>query len=191
MTIGRTDRIWVGAGGVGAIVIILLAWNFFISPQTSQTSELNSQTAAAQQQNTVLENKLSALREQNKDLAQYQATLAQYEAALPSASGLPDFLRELQAVGASTQVGISSLNVGTPVASTAGPTGVYSIAITLNAGGAPNQLGAFLDQLQSVQPRAVLISQAVLQSPAGASATIAAGSATLGLSLSAFVAPTR
>ena len=189
MTIGRTDKIWVGVGIVGTIGLILLAWNFFISPQTSQTSDLNSQTAAAQQQNTVLENKLSTLRAQNKNLAQYEATLTQDQAALPSASGLPDFLRELQAVGASTQVNVSSLNVGAPAASTTVPAGVYSIAITLNASGAPNQLEAFLDQLQSVQPRAVLISQAVLQS--GAGATAVAGSATLGLTLSTFVAPAR
>lgn len=190
MITGRMDKIWVGVGAIGALVIILLGWNFFISPQTSQTSELNAQTAVAQQQNTILQDKLATLREQNKNLAQYQATLAQDQAALPSASGLPDFLRELQAVGASTQVSFSSLNVGAPVAST-GAAGVYSIAITLNASGAPNQLEAFLDQLQSVQPRAVLISQAVLQSGTGAGAAVSAGASTLGLTLSTFVAPAR
>jgi Tfp pilus assembly protein PilO len=191
MTIGRTDKLWVGVGVGGAIAIILLAWNVLISPQASQTADLNSQTAAAQQQNTVLADTLSTLRAQNKNLAQYQATLAQDQAALPSASGMPDFLRELQAVGASTQVNISSLNVGVPVASAAVPAGVYSIAITLNASGAPNQLELFLGQLQSVQPRAVLISEAVLQSTTGANVTVAAGSASLRLTLAAFVALAR
>jgi len=52
--------------------------------------------------------------------------------------------------------------------------------------GSPDQLGAFLDQLQSVQPRAVLISQATLSQPAATSGTN--GRSQLQLTMNAFVA---
>jgi Tfp pilus assembly protein PilO len=207
------ERLWIGAGLGLAVVITAIAWFFAISPQHSQAADLRSQNENAQSQNEVLQHRLTALRNQNKNLAQYQATLAHDQAALPSTDGLSDFLRELQAVGASTLVTVTSVTVGSPApvvavaaapaaTASASPTATasatasttaapavptaaaYSIPINLSATGTTDQLSAFLDQLQTVQPRAVLVSHAAVSSASGPGDTT-----TLALTMNAFVAP--
>ncbi|MDT4913828.1 MAG: hypothetical protein QOC66_2956 [Pseudonocardiales bacterium] len=72
-------------------------------------------------------------------------------------------------------------------AAAAGPH-IYALSITAQVTGSSTQLAEFLDQLQSVQPRAVLISQITL----GEGAAAASGGATsnsMGLTMKAFVAP--
>ena len=162
-----------------------------------------------------LQARIKALQSQSKKLGQYQAELTAAQQALPATTGVPDLLRTLQTIGSATQTDVSSFTVGTPtpvVASTTpspsasasaskAPTGnsasaapagpaVYSLGITAQVQGAPANLMAFLAQLQSVQPRAVLISQI---SQAGASANgspTASGSAGLQLTMQAFMLPT-
>jgi hypothetical protein len=68
--------------------------------------------------------------------------------------------------------------------------GIYSLTTTVQLSGSPENLIRFLDQLQNVQPRAVLITQ--VQESSGANGTVAGagrGTTTLQLTLQAFVAP--
>ena len=64
----------------------------FISPQMDETASVDSQVGDAQMHNMMLQHSIAELGRQNTNLAQYRATLAQDQLALPSASGLPDFL---------------------------------------------------------------------------------------------------
>jgi hypothetical protein len=178
MRITAADRNWLLAGGLAALVIIALGWFFVISPQHATTSSLNSQTSDAQGQTVTLEHNLGQLHADSANLPKYQAELAAAQQALPATSGLPDFLRELQAVGSSTDVSVTGVAVSTPVAvgaaaaqsssaststssAASGVNGpVYSVAITVTATGTPESLDSFLKQLQQVQPRAVLVTTA-------------------------------
>jgi hypothetical protein len=80
---------------------------------------------------------------------------------------------------------------------TSGGTGLYSLPITAQVSGTTTQLAAFLTQLQTVQPRAVLITQitqtATVANGSGSSSGASPGSGsattTLQLTMSAFVAP--
>jgi hypothetical protein len=219
MKLRAIDKVWVGAGAGLAVFIIALGYLFVVSPQKSQASDLKSQTSQAESQNSLLQAKLTTLRQQSKNLDQYKATLARDQAALPSTSGAPDFLRELQTLAGQTQVNLTSLTFGAPApaagaaaaapaatstdatdttapaptssASTA-PGAIYTIALTMDASGNAAQLGKFLDQLQHVEPRAVLISQAGFTSADGTStgtgsAAPASGQLELALSMSLFV----
>lgn len=209
MPTGRLERMWLAGGGAVALVMVLVGYLFFISPQRHETGDVNSSTDAARLQNSLLEHKLKTLEEQNKNLGQYRSDLEQARLALPTSSGMPDFLRTLQAIGAATHANVTSLTVGTPadvtnlavsaptevtgrskpVASVAGAR-VYSLPITAQVSGSIDQLNAFLGQLQSVQPRAVLISQ-ITQSTATSSGTRTPNGITgLTLTMQAFVAPT-
>src|SRR5262245_33248342 len=89
----QIERLWFVAGGVIAFVMLLVGYFFFISPQRSNTSDVNSRAATVQQQNTALQARLDALREQSKNLPKYKAELAALQQALPSDSGVSDFLR--------------------------------------------------------------------------------------------------
>lgn len=207
----QLERLWLVSGGLVAFVMLLVGYFFFISPQRSDTASVNQQEATVRQQNAVLQARLDALNEQNKDLPRYQAEETALEQALPSASGISDFLRTLQSLGNATLTDVTTLTVGQPVAVTpvaaaqptaspgasapsppAGTTpiattsGAYGLPITATVTGSANALAKFLDQLQAVQPRAVLINNIGLT---GSTTAATSGSFTMTLTMQAFVAP--
>ena len=210
----QMQRLWIFLGAVAAALLLVVGWFMFISPQRDQTSSVNSQVSSVRAQNARLQARIRQLQSENVDLAKYQAEVRQAELALPDSSGLPDFLRTLQSIGNATQTVVTSLTVGAPTnlttvaaatptatksaassatsssaTKTPAPGGVgqvFQLPISAAVTGSYAQLDEFLSQLQSVQPRAVLITQLSQTSPAGkASAT----STTLSLTMQAFVAP--
>lgn len=193
----QAERVRAAAAAVLAIVLAIIAYFGFILPQQGKTDDVHSQINDVKAQNATLEHKIATLAAQNADFATYQRAYQQAQLALPSSSGLPDLLRSLQSIGGATLTDVPSFTAGTPtdVSSVAGSkkktTGgmtVYALPITTEVSGTAEQLDAFLTQLQSVQPRAVLISSITQTSDKGAHST-AAGTITLDLTMQAFVAP--
>ena len=215
----QAERLWLLGGGVATILITAMAFLLLISPQRSATDRVHSKLSGVQARNAILEQRLAQLRQQNKNLASFERELATARQALPTTSNVSDFLRSLQALGGQTQTEVTALGVSAPSAiptapaatgsstaaapaapaaggpaapslSTAGLAGVYTLTTTVQVSGSPENLTKFLDQLQNVQPRAVLITQ--VQESSGASGPAAAagrGSTTLQLTMAAFVAP--
>jgi len=177
---GRTDTLWVGGGVLCAAVLLAISWFFLVSPQHQQTGSLNAEAATAEKRITSLQQRLAELRKQNEHLAEYQEKLADGRKALPTSSGLSDLLRELQAAGDTTGVSVSGLSVGAATSASASGGPVYALPLSLTAKGPVERLDAFLDQLQLVQPRALLISSTVV--------TVAKDGVTLALTMEAFVA---
>lgn len=227
----QAERLWLIGGGMVGLLVALIAYFLFISPQRSKTADINSQVSLARQQNATLQARVDALAEQNKNLASYERQLATAKLALPSEAGVSDFLRSLQSLGNQTNTDVTQLTVGQPVdvtsviagtatqpvaagatpsaspstatvapnaANPANPavTGqqIYALPITAQVSGSPDALNRFLDQLQTVQPRAVLLSQISETTTQAASGSGGHGGAVTGTSLQltmdAFVAPT-
>jgi hypothetical protein len=212
----QTEKLWLIGTAVVGFVLVLIGYFFFISPQRDQTDQVGNQIATAQIQNDTLQARIVSLNAQNAKLASYQQELKSAQLALPATSGMPVFLRTLQSIGNSTSTTLSSLSVGqvaplvpvvastptntssaspSPTATTtatapAGPA-IYFIPITATATGSSAQLSAFLTQLQSVQPRAVLITQIVQggTTPLATTTTKGGGLTSLQLTMQAFVAP--
>ncbi|MBN9620714.1 MAG: hypothetical protein J0H43_13450 [Actinobacteria bacterium] len=225
------ERLWLIGGGVAAGLIVLVGYFFFIGPQRSDTADVNAQADSARTQNALLSMRITQLQQQNKNLPKYEAELAQARLALPTTSGISDFLRSLQSLGSSTFTEVTALTVGQPTdvttiagastpssGSTAGSTpsatagstpsaapttssgstpsgpAIYELPITATVAGTVSNLDRFLEQLQSVQPRAVLITQ-LTQSDAtavGGTAPHAGPTSTsLQLTMQAFVAPSN
>ncbi len=174
-------------GAASAVLLLAIGWFLLISPQKAQTSSLQDQTAASELRLSSVQHRLAELRRQNKALPRYRAQLARDRDALPATSGLSDFLRELQAAGDSAGVSVRGVNVGAPSEVTGAATPVYALPITVTAAGDMAPLGRFLDQLQQVQPRAVLIASANAD-PDEQGGSLA-GRSSLTLNLQAFVAP--
>lgn len=181
---GRVDRLWMVGGVLGAAVLLAISWFFLISPQHAERDSLNASQAAAEERLGQLQRRLGDLRKQNDKLTEYKADLAKARQALPATPALSDLLRELQIAGDNSGVAVSGLNVGdvTPLTTAGGQ--VFTLALSLTASGTIDKLNAFLDQLQQVQPRALLINTASLSRTAANSTT-----ASLTLTLDAFVAP--
>jgi len=218
------EKLWMIGAGIVAFILVLIGYFMFISSQNSQTSGVRASVATANQHIAAARARVNSLQQQYANLAKYEADLEQAHLALPTTSGMPDFLRTLQALGAATQTTITSISVSPPApltaaggsaassgtsksstgSGTSGTSGtaagagsgaasgsaVYSLSITMTVSGAIGNFGDFLTQLQSVQPRAVLLSSvqetqtAVSNSKGGGS-----GGSTLSISMEAFVQP--
>jgi Tfp pilus assembly protein PilO len=187
MGTGHGHRLWAIGGALAAAVLVAVGWFLFISPQNSQTTDLRARTAAAQQRITSLNHRLGELRQQNTDLARYQAELARDREALPKESALSNFLRELQDAGDSAGISVSGLVVGVPVPATEGGGAVFALPVSVTALGTEAKLNGFLDQLQQVQPRAVLITSANAIPNEGSGSL--AGTVSLTLTMQVFTAP--
>ena len=229
MTRSPQERLWLIGGAVGAFLMLVIGYFMLISPQRSNTQTVRDQITTAQEQAMSLQQRINSLTAQSKDLPKYESQLASLQQALPSESGLPDFLRTLQSLGNETLAQVTSLTVGPPsvVAAGAGaplvspttpgttpteaapteaapteatvpttttttPTsstaGVYALSITAQVTGSTKQLGDFLEQLQTVQPRAVLITSVAVGGGSSSPAS-PAGQTSMSLTMQAFVAP--
>src|SRR4051812_25135442 len=52
-----TERLWLIGGGTVAVLMAVIAYFFFISPQRSETSDVRSRVGDAQTRNSVLEHR--------------------------------------------------------------------------------------------------------------------------------------
>jgi type IV pilus assembly protein PilO len=187
MATRHAARLWAIGGAFAAAAIVAGGWFLAVGPQRAETQALEEQAASAQTRVTVLQQRLADLREQQSKLPEYEADLAKNRKALPATSGVPDFLRELQAAGEEVGVSVDSVVVDEPAEVDGATTKIYRLPISINATGKPAALDRFLDQLQRERDRAVLIRtvNAEATDPKGS----LANGATLRLSLDAFVAP--
>jgi Tfp pilus assembly protein PilO len=183
----RTDRLWAAGGALAAVALLAIGWFLLISPQRDQTAQLAADADTAQQRLVPMRHRLVELRQQNGKLAEYEARLARGRQALPTTSGITDFLRELETGGTATGVTVTSVVVGSPTQVPVGSAHLYALPITLVGTGTVAQCDQFLDQLQQVQPRAVLVSS-VNEVPTADSTTLG-GTVTLTVGLQTFVAP--
>ncbi len=183
MTARYANRLWILAGVIAAAVLVLLTWAFAVSPQQSDATALEEQTQASHDQAHDLRARIAKLEKDKANLPALKKGLAVQQDALPSTSGVPAFLRQLQATGTKVGADISGIAVGDPAAVESTP-GVWTLPIQLTAEGTPAQLNGFLTQLQDKgQERAILIETANL------SADGASQDASLSLAVKAFVAP--
>jgi Tfp pilus assembly protein PilO len=178
----HAGRIWAVAGAMVAVALLAVGWFLLIGPQQSQTSALHSQTDAAHDQAAAQQGRLAELRKQEQDLPRYLAELETYRQALPAVPETPAFIRQLQTSGDATGVAVSGVAVGEPVAGE----GVFTLPISLTAEGGTVQVERFLDELQRVQPRAVLVTRVSTTAPTDE----ATDQVSVAISLNAFIAPT-
>ena len=186
MRLGQAYQRWVAGGVLAAVVLLAVGWFFLISPRYSRTADLHEKTEAAELRLPTLEHRLAELRQQQSNRARYDAQLRTDQKALPTTSGLPDFLRELQAAGDSHGVRVTDVAVGGTMEVTAAGGKYYALPVTLTAEGKADALGDFLNELQQVQPRAVLITSANLAA-ADSSGALGTGTVKLTLGVQVFV----
>jgi Tfp pilus assembly protein PilO len=175
----HVDRIWIFAGAVVIVLLSIVSWFLLISPKYADAADIRGQTETSRIQLVTLQHKIANLQQQSSQLPTFRAALKKSQQALPSDSGMPDFLRQLQTSGSRAKVRVSNITVATPQL-VKDSTSLYEVPISLTADGSTSQLGAFLVQLQNVQSRAVLVESANL--------TSAGPAAELNLTLNAFVA---
>lgn len=156
-SIPYVDRLWQASGALAALILLAIGWFFLVGPQYSEAQALQDQAADAEARVVLQTQRLAELQNLNKRLAEFKAKLAVDRRALPTDSGMPDFLRQLQAAGARTGVTISSLIVGDPAQVPGASRDTYSFPLSITAAGGAAKVASFVEVLQRVQPRAVLV----------------------------------
>ncbi len=179
------DRLWLLGGVVAMILLVAGSWFLLISPKNTEAAEVRDQAAEASSQLIALKRQVAQLKEESAKLPAYTIQLEANRRALPTTSGVPDFLRQLQDSGTAVNVEISNISVSGPELSKVVAT-VYQLPISLSAVGSTANMSKFLNRLQDVQPRAVMLSSVALTTtamPGGSTVQTAS------ISLKAFVAP--
>jgi Tfp pilus assembly protein PilO len=185
---GRTDRIWMIGGAAGAVLLVAIGWFLLINPTNVEADGLRERTQVIELERMSLDNRLRELKAEKARLPEYQAQLGRNKQALPADSGVPAFLRQLEQAGNTVGASVSNVSVGVPTAIKGDSPTVFSLPITVTADGTPGQLSPFLDQLQQVQPRAILIETANLTA-AATDQDKGGDKMNLTLTLKVFVAP--
>jgi Tfp pilus assembly protein PilO len=160
----RVDRLWIIGGALGAVLLLAIAWFFLISPRNGEIAALRDQAQAAHGRLTPLTDRLAQLRAENTELPRYQAELKRDREALPTTPETAAFLRSLQAAGEATNVTVGGLNVGAPTQVTAAGATMLALPVTVTAGGGADGIDKFLNELQRVHPRAVLVNRLAMTS---------------------------
>jgi len=182
----HADRIWLLGGAVGVVVLVAIGWLLLINPAGNEAEGYRQQTEVSEVKLIALHKRLAELKEQQAKLPTYQAELKRNQQALPVDTGIPAFLRQLEAAGDAVGVSVSNLSVGKPAAEEGAGLAAYSLPVTVTVDGRIGDMGAFLDQLQQVQRRAVLVEAANLTSGGDGKKGDAAG---MTLTMKVFVAP--
>ncbi|HET6878336.1 MAG TPA: hypothetical protein VFH38_12460 [Jatrophihabitans sp.] len=200
MARSKPERLWIGAGAVGVVIVAAVGWGFAVSPKLSQADNLRTQTADTQLQNLSLENHVGQLRADYAKLDQLKKLRDEARLALPNDSGLAQLTKQLNAQGRAAHVSVTLISAGTPAQPTSATTpttstdttassssdtssaapapatssapagGLYAIPINLSVTGARDNDLRFLDLVQHQGPRAALVDSVQL-SDSGATAT--------------------
>jgi type IV pilus assembly protein PilO len=183
----NADRIWLFAGAVVILLLVVASYLLVIRPKYTAASEVRVQVEDTQTQLVTLRRKIADLDKQRAQLPKFKAALAVSRLALPSGPGLSDFLRQLQRAGDQVEISVTGISVSAPVKSTIAPD-VWELPITLNAEGDADKLSLFLTKLQTAQARAVLVRSATFL--AGSTSSAADTKLpSISLAITAYVAP--
>ncbi|GAB1689611.1 type 4a pilus biogenesis protein PilO [Krasilnikovia sp. M28-CT-15] len=182
MNARHIDRIWLLGGLVVIMLLIVASWFLVISPRYADAENLRAEAEKAQTDIVLYRKQNAKLEAEKAKLPEYRAVLASHQAALPSDTGMPDFLRELQSSGDTMNVTVSGLTAADSPDSTGN---IKTLDLTLTADGTAKDLSTFLKRLQESQPRAFLLDSANLSA-----ANDNTQNMTLNLTLKAFVTKT-
>jgi Tfp pilus assembly protein PilO len=176
----HADRIWMVAGATVIVLLVVASWFLLISPKYVRKHEVEGQ-------------RINDLKQQQAVITTLQGALKKKQTALPSDSGQPAFLNQLQRSGTDTDVSVTGISVG-GATQQANLNAVWALPITLTADGTMANLERFLTTLQTGQARAVLIESANVTPKSDAAGKASSSGTTadtmsISLLLKAFVAP--
>jgi hypothetical protein len=156
MGIRRVDRLWMLGGLVAIVLLVVGAYLLAIKPINADRGDKQGQVDDQELALVTLKHQLAELKTKARNLPTYTAQLNAKTAAMPASYDIPNYLRALQTSGTAVSVLVSGVGVGVP-AKVGGTADVITVPITLTATGSPANLGRFLNRLQNVQTRAVLV----------------------------------
>jgi Tfp pilus assembly protein PilO len=130
----------LAAAAAGLLLVLVVGWFGFVSPQRSKVAELDVQISDTETQLAVTE----AVARQGPT-AQNSKDLATLRTAIPDATSMPQVLRQLTRAAAAGNIAISGITPGAPVAN--GVANTIPLSLTLE--GSYFGIREFLRQLRT------------------------------------------
>jgi type IV pilus assembly protein PilO len=150
---------------VGVLVIALIWWFAWMSPEGSKLTSVNHQAQTAQIEISQLNTTVASLKAQSADLQQILPYLAHFEVAIPNLPESGILTEQLFQLSRQTGVFISNLNDAQVIAGTTS-TGYSTIPVSIVLSGSRNGILNFIADIYKM-PRLVTL-QAVTLTPGGA-----------------------
>jgi len=150
---GSNKNTWIGATAVGAVVILVASWFLLISPKLDEAADVRAQVDQTNQSNELLSLKVAQLAAQSAKLPEMKDELAALRIEIPTEAQISEFLRQVDAIAASTSVVVTATSPGTPelmVAEQTAPSAPQEGA--LNPDGSPAQPSAEPSATPSPEP---------------------------------------
>lgn len=152
----RSDRLWL-LGGIFAIVaIVAAAYLLAIKPVYTKKSEFQTATDDSKITQISLRKQLAKLDNDYQNRAAHTADMTAMQGHLPSNYDMPNLVRALHISDKGTGVYVSAISVGAPEKVDT-VSAVVGVPITLTVAGNPANMSKFLNRIQAVNSRAVLI----------------------------------
>jgi Tfp pilus assembly protein PilO len=188
-------RIWKFGTIVVVVALLVGSWFLAISPRLDEASLANANRSDVEQQNLMHEATVASLEKDFEKLDHFEETLAQLRIAIPSGSGLPLLIDQLNSLAAGTGVVIEQLTAGDPTAyvhppATEGvdgggeatevaaaraaiaPDSLLVVPIGLRVAGTYDQVMSFVDGLQHGERLALVHGLNLTTGPASATAQV-------------------
>lgn len=162
----RAARLWLLGGVLVIAVLVAATYLLAIKPVYDDKTLKEGQAGDQNLQLVQLKRTLAKLKTQADDINSYTAQLTAKKMQLPDRYDIPAFLGQLQDSDGAVRVDSNSIGVSTPVA-VAGESTVVSLPITLTVAGATDELTDFINRLEAVQDRAVLLNSVILDAGNG------------------------
>jgi Tfp pilus assembly protein PilO len=177
---------WVFGTAIVAVLILIGAWFLAISPKLSAAADESDQTTAQQARVDQLTVLLAGLKHDFENIESFRTQLSDLQVQIPSDQQLSTLNRQLSTIATETGMVVTSFAPSSPVevvnpgaaaagtvttdgATPAAPTaqtattqaakGFYAIPFDVIVVGTYPNMVAFLDKLQTGNPRLILVSQ--------------------------------
>jgi len=112
----KTNRIWLLGTAIVVIAVLALGYLLGISPKLTELAAGEASLTTVTAQNAQEQAKLLSLQKEFENIDELQDQLDELQAAIPADVSLPDFIRQLNELAATTQVRIDSITTGPPEA---------------------------------------------------------------------------
>ena len=135
--------------GIGTLVVAIIVYAAWISPESNKLSGLRAQQTSLQSQESHLQSELAVLRGERAHQASNCQQLTKDLGMIPGTPSVDSFFHEVSSLAvASGDPNTPSISVTQATAGVA-PSGVKPIAVTLTLAGTYGQMTAFLQGLDS------------------------------------------
>jgi Tfp pilus assembly protein PilO len=166
--------------GVGAVILAIIVFAAWISPEGAKLSSLHAQQTQLESQQTHLQTELTTLKEQKRHLAANCQVLSKDLGEIPGTPSVDSFFNQVTALAvASGDPSTPSISV-TQAATAA--SGANPVAVTFTLGGTYGQMTAFLKGLDTF-PRLFTVTNITINGGAVATGGATINSATAGYTL--------